>query len=66
MLNIVADSSDTRRYMKSIFSQYCQVVEARDGQEALELCHKSIPNLIISDVMMPRVSLILVFNSCCY
>lgn len=63
MLTIVTDSADTRRYMKSIFSQYCQVVEARDGQEALELCQKSVPDLIISDVMMPHVSLILVLLS---
>jgi YesN/AraC family two-component response regulator len=41
--------------MRSIFAPFCGVVEARDGQEALDLCKKSIPDLIITDVMMPVV-----------
>lgn len=43
--------------MRSIFAPFCNVVEARDGQEALEMCGKSVPDLIITDVMMPNVSL---------
>lgn len=41
--------------MKSIFAPFCRVVEARDGQEALEMCQNSSPDLIITDVMMPVV-----------
>jgi CheY-like chemotaxis protein len=41
--------------MKSIFAPFCRVVEARDGQEALDMCKKSVPDLIITDVMMPIV-----------
>lgn len=41
--------------MKSIFAPFCGVVEARDGQEALDICKKSVPDLIITDVMMPVV-----------
>lgn len=41
--------------MKSIFAPFCAIVEARDGQEALDLCKKSAPDLIITDVMMPIV-----------
>ncbi|WVQ81842.1 hypothetical protein IAT38_003969 [Cryptococcus sp. DSM 104549] len=55
VIMLVEDSADTRRYMKSIFSQYCTVVEAHDGKEALELCAKQIPDLVISDVMMPNL-----------
>lgn len=54
---LVDDSFDTRRYMRSIFAPYCKLVEARDGQEALDLCEQDVPDLIISDVMMPRVCL---------
>lgn len=42
--------------MRSIFAPFCSVIEARDGQEALDMCQKSVPNLIITDVMMPVVS----------
>ncbi|EIW68283.1 hypothetical protein TREMEDRAFT_69291 [Tremella mesenterica DSM 1558] len=52
---LVDDSFDTRRYMRSIFSPFCTVVEARDGQEALDMCKKLIPQLIVSDVMMPNL-----------
>ena len=43
--------------MKSIFAPFCRVVEARDGQEALDMCQKLVPDLIITDVMMPIVRL---------
>jgi len=56
------DSYDTRRYMKSIFAPFCRVVEARDGQEALDMCKKSVPDLIITDVMMPIVRLLILTN----
>jgi hypothetical protein len=56
-LELTPDSFDTRRYMKSIFAPFCAIVEARDGQEALDMCAKSIPDLIITDVMMPNVSI---------
>ncbi|WVQ95095.1 hypothetical protein IAU59_002189 [Kwoniella sp. CBS 9459] len=52
---LVDDSFDTRRYMKSIFAPYCTIVEASDGLDALKLCKKKIPDLIISDVMMPNL-----------
>ncbi|ORY35646.1 hypothetical protein BCR39DRAFT_511288 [Naematelia encephala] len=50
---LVDDSFDTRRYMRSIFVPYCTLAEARDGKEALDFCAKTLPDLIISDVMMP-------------
>ncbi len=43
------------RYMRSIFSPYCTIIEAKDGQEALAMCQTAKPDLIISDVMMPNV-----------
>ncbi|KAJ1305265.1 hypothetical protein OPQ81_000293 [Rhizoctonia solani] len=35
------------------FSKFCTVLVAKDGNEALEIARKEIPNLILSDVMMP-------------
>jgi len=33
-----------------------QVIRARDGQEAVELCNKEKPDLVISDVTMPKMN----------
>nr|XP_019044826.1 hypothetical protein I302_06740 [Kwoniella bestiolae CBS 10118]OCF23756.1 hypothetical protein I302_06740 [Kwoniella bestiolae CBS 10118] len=55
VIMLVDDSFDTRKYMCSIFAPLCTIVEARDGQEALEMCGKKMPDLIISDVMMPNL-----------
>ena len=42
--------------MKSIFVPFVTVWEASDGREALEMCERQQPDLILSDVMMPNVS----------
>jgi CheY-like chemotaxis protein len=42
--------------MKSVFVPYCTVIETRDGMEALQVCERTMPDLIITDVMMPNVS----------
>nr|XP_019011586.1 uncharacterized protein I206_03688 [Kwoniella pini CBS 10737]OCF50367.1 hypothetical protein I206_03688 [Kwoniella pini CBS 10737] len=55
VIMLVDDSFDTRRYMSSIFSPLCTIIEAKDGLDALRLCEKTIPDLIISDVMMPNL-----------
>ncbi|OCF34679.1 hypothetical protein I316_03722 [Kwoniella heveanensis BCC8398] len=52
---LVEDNSDMRAYIKQIFSPYCTVVEACSGQQALEMAIKSPPNLILSDVLMPKM-----------
>ncbi|THH05145.1 hypothetical protein EW145_g5011 [Phellinidium pouzarii] len=50
---LVDDNADMRKYIKSLFVSFCQVVEASNGQEALHLLDSIKPNLILSDVMMP-------------
>ncbi|KAG8714935.1 hypothetical protein FRC11_006434 [Ceratobasidium sp. 423] len=50
---IVDDNSDMRTYMKQIFSKFCTVLVATNGDEAFDIARKEIPNLILSDVMMP-------------
>ncbi|CAE6413645.1 unnamed protein product [Rhizoctonia solani] len=50
---IVDDNGDMRVYMKQIFSKFCTVLVAKDGDEALAIARKEIPNLILTDVMMP-------------
>ncbi|KAF8603054.1 hypothetical protein BDV93DRAFT_178308 [Ceratobasidium sp. AG-I] len=50
---IADDNSDMRAYMKQIFSRFCTVLVAKDGVEALDIAREELPNLILSDVMMP-------------
>ncbi|BEI98772.1 hypothetical protein CcaverHIS631_0310710 [Cutaneotrichosporon cavernicola] len=53
---LVDSLHDTRQYMRDIFSPFCKVVEACDGRQALEMVNKHHPNLIIADVMLPKIN----------
>jgi signal transduction histidine kinase/DNA-binding response OmpR family regulator/streptogramin lyase len=55
VLLIVEDNEDLRAYVKSIFQDAYQIVEARDGEEGFQKAVETIPDIIISDVMMPKI-----------
>ena len=51
---VVDDSPDARDVLRQIIeARGNSVIEARDGQEGLELAHKHKPDAIISDGLMP-------------
>ena len=51
---VAEDSSDTRIMLKRAFElKGYHVVEAEDGQQALEMARRHRPNLIIVDLNMP-------------
>ena len=50
---IVEDHPDVRHYIHSILETDFQVKQAANAQTGLELAQEVIPDLIISDVMMP-------------
>ncbi|OCQ22748.1 hypothetical protein A7985_01970 [Pseudoalteromonas luteoviolacea] len=52
---IVDDTPDMLTFLKSVFGTAYSVTVARDGEEGLELAKSLIPDLIISDVMMPKL-----------
>ena len=52
---IVEDNYDVREYVSSILSPYLVVHTAEDGLEGLEIIKEIKPDLVISDVMMPRM-----------
>lgn len=56
LILIVEDQTELRRNLMSFFSIYYNVAEAADGLEGLEKTRELAPTLIISDVMMPRMS----------
>lgn len=52
---IIEDNAEMRDYLKScIDSTKYDITTAKDGQEGIEKALKIVPDLVISDVMMPR------------
>ncbi len=52
---LIEDNFEFRKFMKDSLENQYIVNEAIDGIEGYELVNKIIPDLIISDVMMPRM-----------
>lgn len=50
---VVDDNADVCLLIKTILSPHYQVLLAKDGEQGLQECEKYIPDLVISDVMMP-------------
>jgi len=53
ILLIVEDNTDLNSYIKDLFSENYAILQAKDGKEGIELAFKYIPDVIISDIMMP-------------
>ena len=54
-LLIVEDNQDFRHFLKEQLSETYQVIDAPDGEEGEKLAVEQNPDLIISDIMMPKV-----------
>lgn len=50
---VVDDNEDMRRYIRTLLTDKYYVTEAVDGENGLQVAHETIPDIIVSDVMMP-------------
>jgi len=53
---IVDDNDELRTFLKETLSSVYQIIEASDGNSGLMKARKDLPDLIISDVMMPGMN----------
>ena len=54
VLLIVEDNEDLQKFLKNKFSDVYQVETASDGEEGITKAKQLLPNLILSDIMMPK------------
>ena len=52
---VVDDDPDMRELMVTFLEESCQVSSAKDGEEALAAAKKQKPDLIVLDLLMPRM-----------
>jgi signal transduction histidine kinase/DNA-binding response OmpR family regulator/Tfp pilus assembly protein PilF len=53
---VVEDNSDLRHFISSIFQNQYRVYAAENGEQGLHLALDKTPDVIISDVMMPKLN----------
>ena len=51
---VVEDNPDVAHYIISCINDQYRVMQAANGEEGADLAQKTLPDLIISDIMMPR------------
>ncbi|BCL38540.1 two-component hybrid sensor and regulator [Nostoc sp. MS1] len=52
---LVDDNADMREYVRRLLSRYYVVETATDGMAALDVIVHHLPDLVLTDVMMPRM-----------
>ncbi|MFK7920638.1 MAG: two-component regulator propeller domain-containing protein [Bacteroidia bacterium] len=54
-LLLVEDNPEIRAFLRSIFQEEFEIVEAENGRIGLAVAEESHPDIIISDIMMPEM-----------
>ncbi len=55
LILIVEDHGDVHTYLQQLLTNQYRVLEADNGKSGLSMAFKEIPDLIISDIMMPEM-----------
>ncbi len=53
ILLVIDDNEDIRDYIRSVFENSFTVLDAENGSSGFDTCVQQVPDLVISDVMMP-------------
>lgn len=54
-LLLVEDDADTAAFTRSVLKDEFRIVHAKNGREGLELIRDNLPDIVLSDVMMPQM-----------
>ncbi|WP_345006610.1 hybrid sensor histidine kinase/response regulator [Snuella lapsa] len=54
LLQIVEDDKDIRQFIRSILKEEYNIIESSNGKQGIKKALKHIPDIIISDIMMPK------------
>ena len=52
---VLEDNADVRSYIREHLEEHYKIIEATNGEEGLAKAQETIPDLIITDVMMPKM-----------
>ena len=55
LILVVEDNADVRAYIRQYLQADYQIQEARDGEEGLKIAQETVPDLVLSDLMMPKL-----------
>jgi signal transduction histidine kinase/DNA-binding response OmpR family regulator len=56
ILLLVEDNADVMHYLKEILEDSYEILEASNGVMGIEMAIETIPDMIVSDVMMPKMN----------
>ncbi|WP_431130297.1 response regulator transcription factor, partial [Flagellimonas flava] len=55
LLLLIEDNVDLRNYIREVLNDQYSILEAKDGEVGIQHALEHIPDIIVSDLMMPKV-----------
>ncbi len=55
LLLLIEDNQDLRNYIKDVLHEHYSILEGIDGEDGMQKAFEKIPDVIVTDLMMPKV-----------